>query len=68
MENNTITIFDLLPKWDILIVDLNRNKGTFKFHDVRLRNCSLHYSQSFDEYYIRYKDITFGLFDIYNIK
>lgn len=59
-------IFDILDKWDTAIVDLNRNGGLFRFDNIRLRNCSLHFSEATDEYYIRYRDVTFGVFDIYN--
>jgi hypothetical protein len=59
---------EILEKWDSAIVDLNRNNGLFKFGNVRLRNCSLNYSESIDEYYLRYRDVTFRLLDVYNIR
>jgi hypothetical protein len=58
----------ILEKWDTAIVDLNRNGGMFKFDNVRLRNCSLHFSETTGEYYVRYRDVTFGGFDIYNCR
>ncbi len=57
-------INNLLKDWGNAIVNLNRNNGMFKFDNVRLRHCSLHYSETVNEYYIKYKDVTFGLFDI----
>ena len=58
----------ILEKWDTAIVDLNRNNGMFKFDNVRLRNCSLHFSETTAEYYVRYRDVTFGGFDVYNCR
>jgi hypothetical protein len=58
----------ILEKWDTAIVDLNRNGGMFKFDNVRLRNCSLHFSETTGEYYVRYRDVTFGGFDVYNCR
>ena len=58
----------ILEKWDTAIVDLNRNGGMFKFNNVRLRNCSLHFSETTGEYYVKYKDVTFGGFDVYNCR
>jgi len=58
----------ILEKWDTAIVDLNRNDGMFKFNNVRLRNCSLHFSETTGEYYVRYRDVTFGGFDVYNCR
>lgn len=58
----------ILEKWDTAIVDLNRNDGMFKFDNVRLRNCSLHFSETTGEYYVRYREVTFGGFDVYNCR
>lgn len=58
---------DLLTNWDTAIVDLYRNNGTFASYNVRVRNCSLHYNDACNEYYIRYKGITFGMNDVYNL-
>ena len=58
----------ILANWDNAIVDLNRNKGMFKATDVRLRNCSLHYSEHIHEYYIKHRDTAYGIFDIKNIR
>ncbi len=58
----------LLANWDNAIVDLNRGNGLFVASDVRLRNCSLHYSEACDEYYVRYGEVTYGAFDIYNMR
>ena len=57
---------ELLANWDTAIVDLYRNGGMFYAYDVRLRNCSLHYNDAFNEYYVRYRNVTFGMHDIYN--
>lgn len=57
---------ELLANWDTAIVDLYRNGGMFVAYDVRLRNCSLHYNDVCNEYYVRYRDVTFGMHDIYN--
>lgn len=57
---------ELLANWDTAIVDLYRNGGMFTAYDVRLRYCSLHYSQFNDEYYVQYRNVTFGMHDIYN--
>jgi hypothetical protein len=57
---------ELLANWDTAIVDLYRNGGMFAAYDVRLRNCSLHFSHFNNEYYVEYRDVTFGLHDIYN--
>lgn len=59
---------ELLLNWDMSVVDLYRNNGLFSAKDVRLRNCSLHYNNTTHEYYVRYKDVTFAIFDIYNIR
>jgi hypothetical protein len=71
MEQSNILIpinfSNLLKNWNSAIVDLNRNNGMFLVKNVRLRNCSLHYNQTCDEYYINYKNITFGINDIYNM-
>jgi len=61
---SAIVFTELLEKWDSATVDLNRNGGMFKFDNVRLRNCSLHFSETTGEYYVRYRDVTFGLFDV----
>ena len=68
MENKTIVFPQILAYWDTAIVDLNRNKGMFKFKNVRLRNCSLHFSETIGEYYVKYREVTFGAFDIYNLR
>ena len=57
---------ELLSNWDVAIVDLNRNGGMFKANNVRLRNCSLHYNDDCDEYYVKYSNVTYGMHDIYN--
>ncbi len=57
---------ELIQNWDTAIVDLYRNKGIFVAYDVRLRNCSLHYNYAYNEYYVKYRDVTFGIHDIYN--
>lgn len=70
-ENNdmkSVSFTELLEKWDSAFIDLNRSNGLFRFDNVRLRNCSLHFTESFNEYFIRYKDVTFGLHDIFNIR
>ena len=61
-----ITSSELLANWDTAIVDLYRNGGMFVAYDVRLRNCSLHYNDVCNEYYVKYRDVTFGMHDIYN--
>ena len=58
----------ILPKWDVSFVDLNRNNGMFKAVNVRLRNCSLHYNEAVNEYYLRYGDVTYGMHDVYNFR
>ena len=58
----------VLEKLDTMVVNLNRNNGMFKFDNVRLRNCSLHFSELTGEYYVRYKDVTFGWYDVYNCR
>ena len=58
----------ILEKWDTAIVDLNRNDGMFEFDNVMLRKCSLHFSETIGEYYVRYRDVTFCGFDIYNCR
>lgn len=63
-----INISQLLSNWDKGVVDLNRNKGMFKANNVRLRNCSLHYNEHCNEYYIKHKDTTYGQHDIYNLR
>ena len=57
---------ELLAKWDTAIVDLYRNGGMFVSYDVRIRNCSLHFSHFNNEYYVEYRNVTFGMHDIYN--
>ena len=57
---------EILENWDDAYVDLNRNGGMFIYNDVRLRNCSLNYNETCQEYYVTYKNVTFGLHDIYN--
>jgi hypothetical protein len=57
---------ELLADWDTAIVDLNRDNNLFVARNVRLRDCSLHYSNALSAYYIKYKDVTFAMFDIYN--
>jgi len=57
---------ELLSNWDTAIVDLNRNGGMFKANNVRLRNCSLHYNDACNEYYVKYGSVTYGMHDIYN--
>lgn len=57
---------ELLATWDTAIVDLYRSGGLFVAKNVRLRNCSLHYNDACNEYYVRYTDVTFGMHDIYN--
>ena len=68
MEKTKYTISSLLSNWQTAYVDLNRNNGMFKLDNVRLRNCSLHFNESSNEYYIKYSNVTFGLFDIYNMR
>lgn len=65
---SAVVFSQILQKWDTAIVDLNRNNGMFKFDNVRLRNCSLHFSETIGEYYVRYSDVTFGEFDVYNCR
>ena len=65
---STVVFPQILTKWDTAIVDLNRNNGMFKFDNVRLRNCSLHFSEKTGEYYVRYRDVIFSKFDIYNCR
>jgi len=65
---STVVFPQILTKWDTAIVDLNRNNGMFKFDNVRLRNCSLHFSETTGEYYVRYRDVIFSTFDIYNCR
>lgn len=59
---------ELLTNWDTAIVDLHRNGGTFASYDVRLRNCSLHFNDTCSEYYVKYREVTFGMHDIYNMR
>jgi hypothetical protein len=59
---------ELLSKWDIGVVDLNRNDGMFAASNVRVRNCSLNYSDACREYYVEYKSVTYGLHDIFNLR
>jgi hypothetical protein len=65
---SAVVFTELLEKWDSATVDLNRNGGMFKFDNVRVRNCSLHFSETTGDYYVRYRDVTFGLFDVYNCR
>lgn len=68
-DNNvlaTVVFSELLANWDTAIVDLYRNSGMFVAYDVRLRNCSLHHNGVCNEYYVKYRDVTFGMRDIYN--
>lgn len=62
----SVVFSELLANWDTTIVDLYRNGGLFVAYDVRLRNCSLHYNNVCNEYYVTYRNVTFGLHDIYN--
>lgn len=62
------TIKNLLENWDTAIVDLSRNNRMFWFENVRLRNCELHFSESTNEYHVRFRDVTFGVFDIYDLR
>jgi len=61
-----VTSSELLSNWDTAIVDLNRNGGMFIANNVRLRNCSLHYNDACNEYYIKFGSVTYGMHDIYN--
>lgn len=65
---SSVVFPQILTKWDTAIVDLNRNNGMFKFDNVRLRNCSLHFSETTGEYYVKYRDVIFSKFDIYNCR
>lgn len=62
------TIKNLLENWDTATVDLSRNNRMFRFENVRLRNCELLFSESTQEYYVRFRDVTFGVFDIYDLR
>lgn len=58
-----MSINKLLLIWDTAIVDLQKSK--FKANNVRLRNCSLHYNNTVNKYYIMYNNVTY---DLNNIK
>src|SRR5574343_40638 len=53
----------ILVIWDTAVVDLDRNNGLFRFESVRLRDCSLHFSDAVG-YYVRYKDVTFSIQEV----
>lgn len=53
----------ILVVWDTAVADLDRNNGMFRFEGVRLRDCSLHFSDAVG-YYVRYRDVTFGIHDV----
>ena len=59
---------ELLSKWDVGVVDLNRNDGMFAASNVRVRNCSLNYNDVFREYYVTHNSVTYGLHDIFNLR
>lgn len=67
-ESSTVSFQQIIEKWDTAIVDLYRNNGMFNFNNVRLRHCSLYFSRSTEEYYVKYNDITFSSYDIYNYR
>jgi len=57
-----MTIEEALKVWDIAFVKLDRGYGAF--NNVRLRHCALSFNTDSKEYYVRYRDVTFGLPDI----
>lgn len=68
-ENCTNPVLNkLLEHWDKAYIDLSRNRGKFKHTNVRLRECSLNFNSTTDEYYLRYVDHTFGLCGILDIR
>lgn len=67
-ELTPVLISELIANWDTSIIDLYRNEGMFVSYDVRARDCSLQYNNISEEYYVMYKDVTFGIHDIYNLR
>lgn len=59
------TIKELLNHWDNGFVNLKRKDGKFKSFNVRLRNCSLHYSNATEEYFVEHRGgVTYSLDEI----
>jgi hypothetical protein len=61
-------IDELLENWDSGTVDLNRGNGLYKIDNVRLRDCLLSFNKTTSEYYLIYREVTFGLYDVFNLR
>ncbi len=47
-----------------LKMNLNRNNGMFKSDNVSIDNCQINKNNSFYGWYLTYKNVTFGMYDI----
>lgn len=60
----TVVFPSILKYWDTKIVSLINNDT--KFENIMIRDCSLHFSNETNEYYVIYNNIIFNWYNIYN--